>query len=58
MECNRENRINIYLIKMDQCSHTEMSSFARAKAVSLAAKDLNVLEKDIEVKTDKYGNPK
>lgn len=34
-----------------------MSSFARAKAASLAAKDLNVSEKDIEIKTNVYGKP-
>lgn len=57
MESNRENRINIYLFKTDQCSHAEMSSFSRAKVVSLAAMDLSVSEKDIEIKTDVYGKP-
>lgn len=57
MESNRENRINIYLIKTDQRSHAEMSSFSRTKAVSLAAMDLSVSEKDIEIKTDVYGKP-
>ena len=57
MESNRENRINIYLFKTDQCSHAEMSSFSRAKVVSLAAMDMSVSEKDIEIKTDVYGKP-
>ena len=57
MESNGENRIKIYLFKTDQCSHTEMRSFSRAKVVSLAAKDRSVSEKDIEIKTDEYGKP-
>lgn len=57
MERNRENRLKIHLLKTGQCSHADMSLFARAKAVSLAAKDLNVSEKDIDIKTDVYGKP-
>lgn len=57
MESNRKSRINIYLFKTDQRSHAEMSSFAREKVVSLAATDLSVAEKDIEIKTDMYGKP-
>lgn len=57
MESSRKSRIEIYLFKTGHCSHTEMSSFARAKVVSLAVKDLNVSEKDVKIKTDVYGKP-
>lgn len=57
MAYNEKKRLKVYLFKIDLCSHAKMSSFARSKVLSLAAKDLNVSKKSVEIKSDMYRKP-
>ena len=57
MEDSNKKGTRIYLFKIKPCSRAEMSSLARSKVLSFAAKELNVSSGSIEIKKHEHGKP-